>query len=48
MDPKAKPFTERHAWKALVAHYQKVSDLHLRKPFADDPTRGEHITLEQL
>ena len=48
MDTKAKPFTERHAWKALVAHHQKVRDLHLRKLFADDPTRGKRITLERM
>jgi glucose-6-phosphate isomerase len=38
--------TERSAWKALVAHYQKIRDLHLRKLFADDPKRGERMTLE--
>jgi hypothetical protein len=48
MDTKAKPFTERHAWKALVAHHQKVRDLHLRKLFGHDPTRSERMTLEQM
>ena len=48
MDTKAKPFTERHAWKALVSHRQKVRDLHLRKLFGHDPTRGERMTLEQM
>jgi glucose-6-phosphate isomerase len=38
--------TERGAWKALVAHHQKVRELHLRKLFADDPTRGERMTTE--
>ncbi|HKE27660.1 MAG TPA: glucose-6-phosphate isomerase [Bryobacteraceae bacterium] len=31
-------------WKALEAHYKKVRKLHLRKLFADDPTRGERLT----
>ena len=32
------------AWKALESHYEKVRKLHLRKLFADDPTRGERLT----
>src|SRR6266568_2672950 len=32
------------AWKALAAHHKKVRKLHLRKLFADDPTRGERLT----
>src|SRR6188474_733327 len=40
--------TERRAWKALVAHHQKIRDLHLRKLFADDPTRGERMTIEAV
>src|SRR5579884_2563536 len=31
-------------WKALEAHYKKVRGLHLRKLFADDPSRGERLT----
>jgi glucose-6-phosphate isomerase len=38
--------TKRAAWKALEAHYPKVRELHLRKLFADDPTRGERMTAE--
>jgi glucose-6-phosphate isomerase len=34
------------AWKALEAHHQQVRELHLRKLFADDPKRGERMTLE--
>ena len=34
------------AWKALEAHYLKVRGLHLRDLFADDPKRGERMTLE--
>src|SRR5690348_17172993 len=32
------------AWKALELHYKKVRKVHLRKLFADDPTRGERLT----
>jgi glucose-6-phosphate isomerase len=38
----------RPAWKGLQAHYRKVRDLHLRKLFADDPTRGERMTAEAV
>src|SRR5678816_4021160 len=48
MDPITKSVTERSAWKALVAHHQKIRDLHLRKLFADDPTRGERMTAEAV
>ena len=48
MDPTTKSVTERSAWKALVAHYQKIRDLHLRKLFADDPARGERMTVEAV
>jgi glucose-6-phosphate isomerase len=48
MDPKSIPSTERPAWKALVAHQQKIRDLHLRKLFADDPTRGKRMTVEAV
>ncbi len=37
---------ERTAWHRLAAHHKKVSTLHLRKLFADDPTRGERMTVE--
>src|SRR3954451_15627058 len=40
------PLTQRPAWKALEAHYQKVRDVHLRQLFADDPKRGERLTAE--
>ncbi len=36
----------RPAWKALAAHYESVRGLHLRKLFADDPGRGERLTVE--
>jgi glucose-6-phosphate isomerase len=40
------PLTEPAAWKALQAHYEKVRGLHLRNLFADDPDRGERMTVE--
>jgi glucose-6-phosphate isomerase len=48
MNPVTKPLTERPAWNDLAAHYRKVRDLHLRKLFADDPTRGERMTAEAV
>jgi glucose-6-phosphate isomerase len=45
MNPTTKSVTERGAWNALVAHHQNVRELHLRKLFADDPTRGERMTV---
>ena len=41
------PFlTDRPAWKALQAHHREIGELHLRRLFADDPQRGERLTLE--
>jgi len=37
---------KRPAWAALQAHYEQVAPMHLRKLFADDPKRGERLTLE--
>ena len=48
MNPTIKPLTERQEWKALAAHHQSVRELHLRKLFADDPTRGERMTAEAV
>ncbi len=41
-----KPLTERPAWKALAAHHREIEKLHLRQLFADDPKRGERMTIE--
>ena len=41
-----KPLTEHPTWKALERHYDEIRNLHLRKLFADDPKRGEHMTAE--
>jgi glucose-6-phosphate isomerase len=38
--------TRQSVWTALASHYDKVSKLHLRQLFADDPKRGERMTIE--
>src|SRR4029453_16598040 len=40
------PLTERPAWKALGAHWDKIRGVHLRTLFADDATRGERLAAE--
>ena len=40
--------TQRTAWKALEAHYQKVRDLHLPDAIPEDPLRGERMTAEAI
>jgi glucose-6-phosphate isomerase len=40
------PLPQRPAWKALEAHFAKLRGLHLRQLFADDPRRGERLTVE--
>ena len=42
------PLPARAAWKALDAHYTKIRELHLRKLFADDATRGERMAVEAV
>ena len=42
------PLSKRQTWNALAAHHQSVRELHLRKLFADDPTRGERLTAEAV
>jgi glucose-6-phosphate isomerase len=44
--PSPEPLTQRNAWKALQAHHTKVKELHLRQLFAEDPKRGERMTVE--
>lgn len=34
------------AWNSLESHYSQIQRLHLRQMFADDPKRGERLTLE--
>jgi glucose-6-phosphate isomerase len=43
-----RPASKRQAWKDLAVHYKKVGETHMRQLFADDPTRGEHLSLEAL
>ena len=45
---KTTPLTNRIAWQALKDHFLKISDLHLRELFADDPKRGERLTAEAI
>src|SRR5262245_7777357 len=40
------PLTGRRSWQALQAHHAKVKGLHLRQLFAEDPARGERLTVE--
>src|SRR5262249_49108096 len=43
------PLTQRPAWKALKSHYdEKIRDVHLRTLFAEDPKRGERLTVEAV
>ncbi|MGH8208134.1 MAG: glucose-6-phosphate isomerase, partial [Steroidobacteraceae bacterium] len=37
---------QRPAWVALQAHHETIASVHLRKLFADDPQRGERLTLQ--
>ena len=43
---KVQPLTERKAWNALAAHFNQARCLHLRDLFAQDPKRGERMTVE--
>jgi glucose-6-phosphate isomerase len=40
------PLLERPAWAALLAHHAWIGPRHLRELFAEDPRRGESLTLE--
>jgi glucose-6-phosphate isomerase len=42
------PLTERRAWNALKSHYEKIRNVHLRTLFAEDPKRGERLTVEAV
>src|SRR5262244_2079341 len=47
--PRAKTRTAKQsAWKELAAHYKKVSKVHLRELFANDPKRGTQMALEAV
>lgn len=38
----------RSAYQGLEKHYRKIAGLHLRQLFAEDPGRGERLTLEAV
>jgi glucose-6-phosphate isomerase len=40
------PLKRRAAWKKLQAHFKLIGPRHLRELFAEDPGRGEQLTLE--
>jgi glucose-6-phosphate isomerase len=41
-----RPLTKLPAWKALTQHHKQIRDLHLRDLFANEPERGQRMTLE--
>ena len=43
---KVQPLTQRAAWKALVAHHEKIQNTPLRSLFSDDPQRASRFTIE--
>ncbi len=48
MPAREKAIARRRAWKDLGTHYKTIQDQHLRQLFADDPSRGEHLSIEAL
>ena len=46
LTPVLEPLTKRKAWKELQAHHGEIGETHLRSLFADDPQRGERMTVE--
>jgi glucose-6-phosphate isomerase len=46
--PKQVALATRPAWQALAAHFESMRDAHLRNLFANDPGRGERMTLEAV
>jgi glucose-6-phosphate isomerase len=42
----ATPITASAEWRALSEHRDKLADTHLRSLFADEPGRGETMTVE--
>jgi len=39
---------EHPSWKALDSHHQKISKLHMRELFSNDPKRGERMTVDAV
>ncbi len=48
MTTRLQSLEEAAAWKNLQAHVSTVRKLHLRRLFAEDPKRGERLTLEAV
>jgi glucose-6-phosphate isomerase len=48
MTEPAVPLTARPAWKLLGTHCQELKPVHLRKLFADDPSRGQRLALDVI
>src|SRR5882724_3524174 len=46
--PIEQPAGNRQSWNALESHYQRVSKIHLRDLFKEDPKRGERMTAEAV
>src|SRR5579863_9785460 len=42
------PLMRRKGWKALQGHFKQVREVHLRTLFADDPARGERMTVDAV
>src|SRR6478609_3507295 len=45
---KKKSPAKNNAWKLLESHFKKIQGLHLRRLFADDPKRGQRLTLDAV
>jgi glucose-6-phosphate isomerase len=45
-NPRIRSLTRRPAWKALQNHFKAIRSTHLRTLFAEDPGRGERMTVE--
>ena len=48
MTASTKPLIKRPAWKALAAHYKTIKEVPLSKLFAEDPKRGQRLTVEAV
>src|SRR5438445_2388929 len=46
--PIEQPAGKRQSWNALESHCQRVSKIHLRDLFKEDPKRGERMTVEAV
>ena len=46
--PARRTSPKRSAWSALASHHNAASKLHLRQLFADDPKRGQRMTVEAV